>query len=107
MDTIELNWDFTCGSNVFGDGKPANDPSWSPYIVVVKDRIPKIEKRYKQHPEILKSGALYAEHGSLWVGELKFKINDNVYSGKDLNIVQMFGGTGYGVIVIDKNNPIK
>ena len=106
---INTDWDFTCGPHGTCNGIPGNDPSWPPYIVQVTDKLKNNKDRwyFNQHKELLQSGVLYATHGSLWLGELQFRIEDKVYRGNQLNILQLFGGTGYGIVVIDKNNPIK
>ncbi len=78
---------------------------YPPCIFDVTDKAPK-DWYLSQHKE-LQTGQLYAHVGSLMAGEIKFKINGDIYAGSEVNFLQTFGGTGYGIFVIDKENPIK
>lgn len=84
---------------LFGDEAKANGPIIEP------------EKEIKpwfleNHPELIKN-SYYALAGSMWNGQLRFKIDEKIFWGDELNVVQHVGGTGYCIYVIDKNNPIK
>jgi len=80
---------------IFGDEKKGNGA-----IIELNDKItPWFVDR---HPEI-KRDSLYALAGSLWDGQLRFKMNDELFWGDQLNVVQQFGGTGYCIYVVDKN----
>ena len=98
---MELNaTNFYHGGRIDCSGNLINHKEEPPCIV---DTDRNLDLWYLTQHRDIQLGHIYATCGSAFAGELMFRIDGKEYHGGELNFIAHYGGTGYGLFVIDKN----